>query len=155
MLINKTDMVIISKVATKKCKFCVNLQRSNVVLAVLKLLHLQKQPFKQYILYSLIIKLEDSKDSEDSNLYITTDTLALKEKKWIEAIFSPRQHLSLSHYVKFQSGHTHFPKLCLLKRIVLYKKQNFWVFESSNIRNKNKQVNKSHILSHLAQHTSP
>ena len=81
MLINKTDMVIISKVATKKCKFCVNLQRSNVVLAVLKLLHLQKQPFKQYILYSLIIKLEDSKDSEDSNLYITTDTLALKEKK--------------------------------------------------------------------------
>ena len=67
MLINKTDMVIISEVVTKKCKFCVNLQRSDVVWAVLKLLHLQKQPFKQYILYSLIIKLEDSKDSEDSN----------------------------------------------------------------------------------------
>ena len=80
-------------------------------------------------------------------VYVTTNTFALKERKWIEAIFCLGQHLSLSHYVKFQSDHTHFSKLCLLKRIVLYKKQNFRVFKSTNIRNENQQVNKSHFLS--------
>ena len=80
-------------------------------------------------------------------VYVTTNTFALKEREWIEAPFCLGQHLSLSHYVKFQSDHTQFSKLCLIKRIVLYKKQNFRVFKSTNIRNENQQVNKSHFLS--------
>ena len=36
---------------------------------------------------------------------------------------------------------------CLLKRVVLYKKENFRVFESSDIRYENKQVNKNHFAS--------
>ena len=51
-------------------------------------------------------------------MYLTENIFPLKETKWIEAIFCLRQHLSPSHYVKFQSGHTHFLKLCLFKCIV-------------------------------------
>ena len=97
--------------------------------------------------YSLIFKLEDSKDQKIQTVYVTTNIFALKQKKWIEVIFCLRQHLSLSHYVKFQSGHTQFSKLCLPKLVVLYKKLNFGDFESSNIRNENQQMNKSHFLS--------
>ena len=104
-----------------------------------------KSPSKTgYIPYSLIFKLEDSKDSNciSHNKYIHTQS-----KEVNRSHFYLTQHLSLSHYVKFQSGHTHFSKLCLLKRIVLYKKQNSRVFESSNIRNENQQVNKIHFPS--------
>ena len=45
------------------------------------------------------------------------------------------------------SNHSHFPKLCLLKCVILFNEQHFRVFESSNIDNENKWVNKNHFLS--------
>ena len=44
-------------------------------------------------------------------------------------------------FVTFQSDHTHF-----LKRVVLFKKQHFRIFELSNISNENKQVDKNHFI---------
>ena len=44
-------------------------------------------------------------------VYVTTNIFAIKEKKSVEAILFLRQDLSLSHHIKFQSGHTDFSTL--------------------------------------------
>ena len=75
---------------------------------------------------------------------------AMKLEESIKTIFYLPHYASLLKSANLKTEHTHFSKMCLLKRAVLYKKLNFRVFESSNIRNKNEQVNKSHFLSYTA-----
>ena len=69
----------------------------------------------------------------------------MKVDEPIKAILYLAQHASLKH----QSDHTHFSKLCLLKHVVLFKKQNFRVFESSDICSENKKA-----IFYLERHTS-
>ena len=64
----------------------------------------------RYIPCSLIFKLEDSKDSKDSNCVCHNKYIHNQRKEANRSIFCLRRHLSLSHYVKFQSGNTHFSK---------------------------------------------
>ena len=72
----------------------------------------------------------------------------MKVDESIKTIFYLTQYASLSKEANFKTDYTHFSKLCLLKRVVLYKKENFQVFESSDIRYENKQVNKNHFASY-------
>ena len=51
--------------------------------------------------------------------FFSTQIFALKVDGAIETIFYLAQDASLSHWVKFQSDHTHFLKLCLLKCVTL------------------------------------
>ena len=72
----------------------------------------------------------------------------MKLEESIKTIFYLPHYASLLKSANLKTEHTHFSKMCPLKRAVLYKKLNFRVFESSkSIRNKNEQVNKSHFLS--------
>ena len=71
----------------------------------------------------------------------------MKVDESIKTIFYLTHYPSLITQVNLKTEHTHFSKLCMLKPAVLYIKLNFPVFESSNIRNENQQVNKIHFLS--------
>ena len=77
----------------------------------------------------------------------------MKLDESIKTIFYLPDYSSLLMEANLKTEHTHFLKLCLLKRVVLYKKLNFRGFGSSNIRNENQQVNK--VIFYLAKHTSP
>ena len=76
----------------------------------------------------------------------STQIFAMKVDEPLKTIFYSTHYTSLLKKANLKTEHAHFSKLCLLKRVVLYEKQHFRVFESSNIRNKNKQVNKSNFL---------
>ena len=65
----------------------------------------------------------------------------------IKTIFYLTNYPCLLKKANLKTQHTDFSKLCLLKRVVLYKKRNFRVCESSNIRSEHQQVNKSLFLS--------
>ena len=52
----------------------------------------------------------------------------------------------------FQSDHAHFPNLCLLKRVILIKKQHFRIFEPKILAMKSNESTKT--ILYLAEHTS-
>ena len=79
--------------------------------------------------------------------FFRTQIITMKVDESINTIFYLTHYASLLRSANLETDHTHFLKLCLLKHAVLYKKQIFRDFESSNIRNENKQVNKTHFLS--------
>ena len=64
----------------------------------------------------------------------------------LKTIFCLPHYASLLSTANFKTDHAHISKLRLLKLVVLYKKQHFRVFVSSNIRNENKKVNKNRCL---------
>ena len=78
--------------------------------------------------------------------FFSTKILAGKIDEAIKTIFYLTHYESLLKLANLKTEYSHFLKLCLLRRTVLYKKQNFRVFESSNIGNENKRVNKNHFL---------
>ena len=79
--------------------------------------------------------------------FFSTQIFAMKVGESIKTIFYLTHYAFMLKWPSLKIEHTHFSKLCVLKRVVLKKKQHFGVFQSSNIRNTNKQVNKSHFLS--------
>ena len=70
----------------------------------------------------------------------------MKVDESIKTIFCLTHYASVLNLANSKTDCIQFLELCLLKRVVLHKKQNFQVFKSSNISNENKQVNKSHFL---------
>ena len=71
----------------------------------------------------------------------------MKVDKPIKTIFCLTHNASVLPQVNLKTEHAQLSKLCLLKRVVLFKEKNLRVFESSNIRIENQHVNKSHFLS--------
>ena len=95
----------------------------------------------RHIPNSLISKLKDSKNSKDLS-YVCNSTYI--HNRW--ARVDKNHFLSCNKYLSI-TCYAHFSKLCLLKSVILVKKQYFWNFQPSNIRNENKRVNKIRILS--------
>ena len=76
---------------------------------------------------------------------LSDQILTMKVNEPLENIFDLPYYASLLRKPNFKTDYTHFSKLCLLKCIILLEKQNFWIFEHSDIRNESRWVNKNHI----------
>lgn len=102
------------------------------------ILSMEKTPWAleniRHIPNSLISKLKDSKNSKDLS-YVCNSTYI--HNRW--ARVDKNHFLSCNKYLSI-TCYAHFSKLCPLKSVILVKKQYFWNFQPSNIRNENNKT---------------
>ena len=93
------------------------------------------------------IQIKRFKRFERFEFYMSQQIYSQSKKGSQKNPFSVLGNICLCHRTQNFRVTTLTFQNCLLKRVILYKKQHFRVFESSNIRNENKQMNQSHFLS--------
>ena len=83
-----------------------------------------------------------------SNIYkhLSNQILTIKVNEPLKTIFYLPHYESILGKANFKMDHAHFPKLCLLKCIILLEQQHFQSLQYSNIRNESRWVTKNHFL---------
>ena len=77
---------------------------------------------------------------------LSPETFAKKISQSIKTIFYLSYHKSMLKKWNFKTDCTHFSKLCLDERVVLFIKQIFWILENLNVCKGSQRVKKKNIL---------
>lgn len=80
---------------------------------------------------------------------LSPETFAKKISQSIKTIFYLSYHKSMLKKWNFKTDCTHFSKLCLDERVVLFIKQIFWILENLNVCKGSQRVKKKHFISQL------